>query len=307
MRARSNGIELEYESVGDEAAPAVLLIMGLGTQMTRWPRPLVDTLVARGFRVILFDNRDVGLSTRLEEADTPDLPALIAAMVAGTVPPVAYQLTDMADDAVGLLDFLGIERAHLVGASMGGMIAQLVAARHPARTLSLTSVMSSSGNPSLPRASDEALALMAQPRPADDDEQAIVERAARSGAVLGSPGYPVDAAVRRAAALADYRRGYYPAGAARHTAAIVAGGDRRPLLRTISAPTVVIHGLDDPLVRVEAGRDTAANIPDADLIEIPGMGHDVPDALIPLIADAIIAVACRAAERSAVSSDASVG
>jgi pimeloyl-ACP methyl ester carboxylesterase len=306
MRATSNGIELEYESVGDEAAPVVLLIMGLGTQMTRWPRPLVDMLVERGFQVVLFDNRDVGLSTRLEAAGTPDLPAVIGAMLSGITPPVAYTLTDMAEDAVGLLDFLGIARAHLVGASMGGMIAQLIAALHPERTLSLTSIMSTSGNPALPRASDEALALLSSRRPADDDEEGVIERVVRGSEILGSPGYRVDAARRRAAALEDYRRGYYPPGVARHTAAIAASGDRRPLLKTIAVPTVVIHGLDDPLVRVEGGRDTAANIPGAELIEVSGMGHDVPDALVPLIVDAISTVARRGAERSVVSLGATV-
>ena len=294
MRASANGIELEYDSVGDPAAPAVLLVMGLGTQMTRWPPALVGALVAAGYRVIRFDNRDVGLSTRLDDAGTPDMAAVFAALMSGGAPAVAYGLSDMAADAVGLLDALGIERAHLVGASMGGMIAQLVAASHPDRTRSLTSIMSSTGNPALPRASDAVLALMASPRPDPADEAAVIERAVRGGALTGSPGYPVDDAVRAAAALADYRRAYYPAGTLRQTAAIAAGGDRRPLLRTIAAPTLVIHGTDDPLVRVEAGRDTAAAIPGAELIEIAGMGHDVPEALVPRIAEAIVRLARRA-------------
>ena len=306
MRAAANGVELEYDVAGAPDAPAILLIMGLGTQMTRWPQALVDTLVNAGLRVIRFDNRDVGLSTRLDAAGTPDLPSIVTKMLAGGTPPVAYGLSDMAADAVGLLDALGIGQAHLVGASMGGMIAQIVAATHPDRVLSLTSIMSSSGNPTLPRASDAALALLASPRPADDDVEAVIERAVRGGETLGSPGYPVDRQVRRAAALADYRRSYYPAGAARHTAAIAAGGDRRPLLATITAPTVVIHGADDPLVPVEAGRDTAAHIPGAELIEVPGMGHDVPDAIVPLIADAILAVTRRANAPSVVPSRAPI-
>lgn len=294
MRAAANGIELEYESAGDPDSPAVLLIMGLGTQMTRWPSALVDTLVARGFRVIRFDNRDVGLSTRIEAAGPPDMGAVMQAVRTGGVPPVAYGLTDMAEDAVGLLDALGVDKAHIVGASMGGMIAQLIAALHPGRTMSLTSIMSTSGNPDMPRASDAALAVLGAPRPDDDDVEAIIERAAHGAAILGSPAYPVDPEVRRAAALADYRRAYYPVGAARHMAAIATAEDRRPLLRTIAAPTIVIHGSADPLVRVEGGRDTARNIPDAVMMEIPGMGHDIPEPLIPMIADAITEVARRA-------------
>lgn len=294
MRATTNGIELEYESIGDPGGPAVLLIMGLGTQMTRWPQALLDTLVDRGFRVIRFDNRDVGLSTRFDDAGIPDMAGLMQAMLAGETPDVAYRLTDMAEDAVGLLDALGIERAHIVGASMGGMIAQLIAALHPDHVLSLTSIMSSSGNPALPRASDKALALLASPLPAGSGRDAVIERAVYAGEVLGSPGYRLDPEARRAAALLDYERAYYPAGAARQTAAIFAAGDRRELLRAITAPTMVIHGADDPLVPVEAGRDTAANIPGAELIEIAGMGHDVPDPLVGRIADAIVAVAARA-------------
>lgn len=303
MRASANGIELEYDSVGAADAPAILLVMGLGTQMTRWPPSLVEGLVARGYRVIRFDNRDVGLSTRFDAAGAPDLPAVMAAMLTGGDVPVAYTLADMAADAVGLLDALGIDRAHIVGASMGGMIAQIVAARYPDRTLSLTSVMSSSGNPALPRASDAALALLAAPRPDPDDEAAIIERVVLGAETLGSPGYPIERAVRRAAAIEDYRRGYYPAGIARQTAAIVASGDRRALLATITAPSLVIHGDADPLVPVEAGRDTAAHIAGARMIELPGMGHDLPDALVPVVVDAIDSVARRGDHRAAISPD----
>jgi len=294
MHADVNGLRIAYEVEGAETDPAILLIMGLGTQMTRWPRGLIDGLVDRGFRVIRFDNRDVGLSTRLEDAGAPDLMAVMSAMLTGGSTPVAYDLSDMAADAVGLLDALEIDRAHVVGGSMGGMIAQIIAATYPERVLSLTLIMSSSGNPALPRASDAVLAMLAGPRPDPADEAAIIDRVVIGAELMGSPGYPVDPAVRRAAAVEDYRRGYYPAGIARHTAAIVASGDRRPLLARITAPTVVIHGTDDPLVPIEAGRDTAANVPGARLIELPGMGHDLPDELVPDIVAAIIQVATRA-------------
>ncbi len=303
MRAAANGIELEYEMIGENGAPAILLIMGLGTQMTRWPSTLVETLAGQGFRVIRFDNRDVGLSTRLDAAGAPDLAAVMTAMLSSGSVPVAYTLEDMAADAVGLLDALDIDRAHIVGASMGGMIAQIVAASHSDRTLSLASIMSSSGNPSLPRASDAALALLSATRPDPGDEEAILDRAVLGAETLGSPGYPVDRAVRRAAAREDYHRAYYPAGIARQTAAIVASGDRRALLRQIQVPAVVIHGIDDPLVRIEAGRDTAAHIPGAEMIELSGMGHDLPDALVPTIADAIIANTRRSSDTSGISLD----
>lgn len=302
MRAEVKGLEIEYEVEGAETAPAMLLIMGLGTQMTRWPRRLIDGLVAAGFRVIRYDNRDVGLSSRLDDAGAPDLPAVMTALLTGGIVPVAYDLADMAADAVGLLDALGIHRAHLVGASMGGMIAQIVAATRPDRVLSLASVMSSSGNPALPRASDAVLAMLASPRPDPGDEAAIIDRVVTGAALMGSPAFPVDPAIRRASATEDYRRGYYPAGIARHTAAIVASGDRRPLLATIAAPTVVIHGTADPLVPVEAGRDTAAGIPGARMVELAGMGHDLPDELVPDVLEAILSVAARPRETTAVPS-----
>ncbi|WP_315761640.1 alpha/beta hydrolase [Sphingomonas sp. Y38-1Y] len=295
MRIAANGLEFEYAISGPADGPAMLLIIGLGTQMTRWPQGLIDGLVGHGFRVIRFDNRDVGLSSRLDDAGAPDLPAVMAAMLHGGTAPVAYTLADMAEDAIALLRALGVEQAHVVGGSMGGMIAQILAAKHPDAVLSLTSIMSSSGNPALPRASEAALALLSSERPDPADEAAIVERAVIGGETLGSPGYPIDRAVRRVAAIKDYRRGYHPAGIARQTAAIVASGDRRALLRAIKAPTVVIHGTVDPLVPIEAGRDTAANIPGARMIEVAGMGHDLPDALVPEVVDAIVAVASSAA------------
>lgn len=293
MKAEANGIEIEYESFGAEDAPAVLLIMGLGAQLTRWPMPLVDALMARGYRAIRYDNRDIGLSSKFDAAGIPDMTQIFSAMVTGRAPPVPYLLTDMAADAIGLLDALGIDRAHVMGASMGGMIAQMVASAYPDRTLSLTSIMSTTGNPGLPSASEAAMAVLTT-RPAGTDVEALLAHAVRAEQVIGSPGYPVDEATLRANALRDFERMHHPAGFARQMAAIVGSGDRRDALRRIVAPTVVIHGADDPLVPIAGGRDTAATIPGAALVEVAGMGHNLPDALIPVVLDAFDEVARRA-------------
>lgn len=292
-QATANGITLEYESFGPDDAEPVLLIMGLGAQLTLWPFELCEGLVARGFRVIRYDNRDVGLSTKFHAAGVPHLPAVIGAIMSGQDPQVPYKLEDMAADAVGLLDALDIARAHVVGASMGGMIAQLVAADYPSRTLSLTSIMSSTGNPSLPPATPEAIGvLMSRPQGADLD--ALIDFGVRAARVIGSPNYPAEETVLRARVRRDVERSNYPAGFARQMAAIYASGDRRAKLAQIIAPTVVVHGSADPLVPIDGGRDTAANIGGAELVEIDGMGHDLPLALVGRIADAVTAVAQRA-------------
>jgi pimeloyl-ACP methyl ester carboxylesterase len=218
--------------------------------------------------------------------------AIMAARMAGKPVEAAYTLDDMADDAAGLLDALNIARAHIVGASMGGMIAQVFAARHPGKTLSLTSIMSSTGNPDLPPAKPEAMAVLMN-RPDPDDFKALVEHAVKSQMTVGSPGYPPDPAMLKRQAVADLNRSTYPVGVSRQMAAIMASGDRRAALKAIKAPTVVLHGLDDPLVPVEGGRDTAANIVDAELREIPGMGHDLPAALYAAVVDAVLAAASR--------------
>lgn len=292
-QVKANGINIEYESFGPEKAEPVLLIMGLGAQLTLWPVELCEALVARGFRAIRYDNRDVGLSTKFDDAGVPQLPALIAGIMAGQKPTVPYRLEDMAADAAGLLDALGIDRAHIVGASMGGMIAQLFAAGYPARTLSLTSIMSSTGNAALPPATPEAMGVLMS-RPAGNDLDALVEFGVKAARVIGSPGFPADEALLRARVRRDVERSVYPAGFARQMAAIYASGDRRSKLATITAPTVVIHGTADPLVPVEGGRDTAANIKGAELVEIDGMGHDLPLPLVDRIADAIAGIARRA-------------
>ena len=282
-----DGITLEYETHGDAADPAVLLIMGLGAQLTLWPIELVEALVARGFFVIRHDNRDIGLSTKFSEAGVPDMQGVVMALMGGKTPDIPYTLGDMAGDAVAVLDAAGVDRAHVVGASMGGMIAQLVAVEHPERVLSLTSIMSSTGNPTLPPAKPEVMAALLAPIDQQADLAAAVERGTMLWRTIGSPGYPADPERLRAHVARDYNRSFHPTGPARQMAAIVADGDRRARLAQIKAPTLVIHGADDPLVPVEGGRDTAACIPGATIREIPGMGHDLPLELVDEIAEAI--------------------
>jgi pimeloyl-ACP methyl ester carboxylesterase len=290
MKARANGIELEYESFGNLADPTILLIMGLGAQLTLWPLPFVEALVERGFHVVRYDNRDVGLSTKLDHARPPRIGMLVLQRLLRLRPRVPYTIGDMAADAVGLLDALGIEKAHIVGASMGGMIAQVFAATYPDRTLSLTSIMSTTGNPRLSRASREAMDVLVN-RPKTDDFEALVAHGVRASKVLAGPAFPVEPEVLEARVRETIQRSNYPDGFARQVAAIVADGDRRERLKTIKAPAVVIHGTDDTLVPIDGGRDTAASIPGARLVEVRGMGHNVPVEVIPEIVDAIESVA----------------
>lgn len=286
----ANGISLEYETHGDPANPPLLLIMGLGAQLTLWPIELVEALVARGFHVIRHDNRDIGLSTKFDAAGVPDMAMLTMALMAGQTPKIAYTVADMAADAVGLLEALGIEAAHIVGASMGGMIAQHVAASYPERTLTLTSIMSTTGNRALPPAQPAAMAALLG-RPMSGDRATVIDYGVMVSRAIGSPGYPGEEERLRARVGRDFDRSFYPVGAARQFAAIVADGDRRERLKAITAPTLVIHGEDDPLVPVEGGEDTAASIAGAKLHLIPGMGHDLPVELVEQVADAIAGVA----------------
>jgi pimeloyl-ACP methyl ester carboxylesterase len=290
---KANGIAIEYETHGPKDGETILLIMGLGAQMTRWPQGLIEMFNDRGFSVVTFDNRDIGLSHKFDEAGPGDVAAIMAARAAGKTPPAAYTLDEMAGDAAGLLDALGIERAHIVGASMGGMIAQMVAANHPHKTLSLTSIMSTTGSPDVPPAKPEAMAILME-RPTSQDVDVLAAQAVKSARVIGSPGYPAEDAEVRARFLEDYRRSYYPVGFTRQMAAIMASGDRREALRKIRVPTMVVHGIDDPLVPIEGGRDTAAVIPSAELREIPGMGHDLPAPLYGAVVDAVETVARKA-------------
>lgn len=282
----ANGIEICYEVHGDPAAPPILLVMGLGGQLTLWPIEFVDALVARGFRVIRYDNRDVGLSTKWDAAGVPNIRWMVLKSLFGLKPRAPYGLADMARDGMGLLDALGIAKAHIVGASMGGMIAQHIGASHGDRVLTLTSVMSTTGHRSVPRARPEAMKMLTA-RPATTDTETLVAFGKQVARAIGSPGYSADDARLDAQVRANLARSNYPPGFARQVAAIVADGDRRAMLARVTAPTLVIHGADDPLVPVEGGRDTAAHIPGARLLTIPGMGHDLPLALVDTLADAI--------------------
>jgi pimeloyl-ACP methyl ester carboxylesterase len=281
-RAKSNGLELEYETFGDRSNnPALVLVMGLGAQMIAWDAGFCRALAGEGFHVIRFDNRDIGLSTYLDEVAAPDLRAVLA----GDHTAVPYLLGDMADDIVGLLDTLGIAKAHVVGASMGGMIAQQFAIDHPDRLLSLCSIMSTTGDPTVGQSTPEALAALMSP-PAACREQALAQGVA-AYRVLGSPGFPVDNEELLAKVAMNYDRAYHPAGSQRQTAAILASPDRTEGLRGVTVPTLVIHGDADPLVNPSGGKATAAAVPGADLLLIPGMGHDLPSGAWPAIVEAI--------------------
>jgi len=289
--ARVNDLDIAYEAFGDPGDAPLLLVMGLGAQMVLWREELCELLAERGFFVIRFDNRDVGLSSKTAGRPPNVWPAFLGRRVAA-----AYTLDDLADDAVGLLDELGIEAAHVVGASMGGMIAQTIAARHPARVLSLTSIMSTTGDRKVGRARRRMLPiLLRRPRPGRETN---VARAARVFRAIGSPGFAFDEEGVREVAGRSYDRCFHPAGAAHQLAAILASGDRTPALRSIRAPTLVIHGKDDPLVGVSGAKATAKAIPDAELMLIDGMGHDLPRELWPRIVEGIRANADRAGDRN---------
>lgn len=290
-QVKANGISLEVERYGDPTNPPLLLIMGLGAQLTLWPIELVEALVARGYHVIRYDNRDIGLSTKFTEHGVPNVRKVLLMRLFGLRPKLPYRLTDMAADAVALLDALGIAKAHIVGASMGGMIAQLVAATYPERTLSLTSIMSTTGNRRVPPARPEAFKALTTSPPANATLADMIPHVTRIARAIGSPAYPTpeDRLVERI--TRDFERSFHPTGAGRQLAAIIDDGCRRSRLKNVTAPSLVIHGVADPLVRVEGGRDTAAHIPGARLHEIPGMGHDLPLELVDEVADAITGVA----------------
>ena len=282
----ANGIDIHYEEHGDSGDPAMLLIMGFGAQLTLWPDELVEALVSRGFRVIRYDNRDIGLSHKFDGVRAPGIVRMTLMSKLGLTPRVPYTLRDMAADAIGLLDALDIDRAHIVGASMGGMIAQHVAANYAERCLSFTQIFSTTGNPRLPQARKEALEALVT-RPKSDAEEVLVEHGIMLARTIGSPGYPSPEERLRERTLSNLRRSFYPEGPTRHLSAIVADGDRSAMLRKITIPTLVLHGEDDPLVPCEGGRDTAACISGAKLKTIPGWGHDLPLELVEILSGEI--------------------
>jgi pimeloyl-ACP methyl ester carboxylesterase len=282
----ANGITIEYESLGAAEAPAIFLIMGLGMQLTAWPDPFCEALFKQGFRVIRFDNRDIGLSSKMEGLGVPNLAWASVRSWLGLSVHSGYLLSDMAADTVGLMDALGIRAAHVVGVSMGGMIAQMVAALYPQRTSSLTSIMSTTGSTHLPRPSGEVVKTLLSRPTNPRDPQSVVDHYMKLFGVIGSPGFPIEETELRQRLEKSVLRSYYPAGSARQLLAIIASGDRTRLLATIKAPTLVIHGVNDPLIPVEAGKDTAAKITGAKLQLVQGMGHDM--AAWPLLAEAIV-------------------
>jgi pimeloyl-ACP methyl ester carboxylesterase len=281
-QVQANGIAIEYESFGRESDPAILMIMGFAAQLTMWPVAFCKGLAERGFRVIRFDNRDIGKSTHLANLGTPNVPEAMMKMMSGQPVTAPYQLDDMAKDSVSLLDALGIANAHIVGASMGGMIAQLVAAKHPKHTRSLVSIMSTTGNRSLPQAKPEAMAAITVP-PASDSREDRIAAGMKAWRVIGSPGFPAtDDELRESVTESVDRVPYDPAGVARQLLAIVAAPPRNDMLKNVTCPALVIHGADDPLVPVVGGKDTAASIPGCKLVIVPGMAHDFTEALVPI-------------------------
>ncbi|HTT31422.1 MAG TPA: alpha/beta fold hydrolase [Solirubrobacteraceae bacterium] len=263
-------LDIAYERFGDPDRPPLLLVMGLGTQMLGWPDGFCSALTARGVHVIRFDNRDIGLSTHLTNAGAPDLRAVMR----GDVSSAPYRLSDMGGDVIGLLDELELDSAHLVGASMGGMIAQLLAIEHPRRVRSLTSIMSNTGDRSVGQATPRALAALMSPPAATRGE--AIERTVSILRITGSPGFDLDEAELRRRTCVAFDRSHDPLGVARQFAAIGASGDRTDALRSVSVPTLVVHGADDPLVNVSGGRATARSIPGAELVVYDGMGHNLP-------------------------------
>ncbi|MDE2379750.1 alpha/beta hydrolase [Bradyrhizobium sp.] len=295
--ARANGIDICYEIFGDAGAEPMLLIMGLGAQMIVWDDAFCRQLAARGFRVIRFDNRDIGQSSHLTGGKRLTPLELLKLRFLRIPVSATYELIDMAKDTVALMEVLGIRSAHLVGASMGGMIAQEIAISFPHHVRSLTSIMSTTGNPRVPPPSREAAAMLMAPPPRSKDEYLV--RYAETWKVLRAGHFPEDEAQDRERAERTFARGLNPAGVGRQLRAVLASGSRKERLHKVTAPTLVIHGTVDPLVRPEGGKDTAASIPNAKLMMIEGMGHALPIRFWPEIIDAIDEHAHRAAANAA--------
>lgn len=295
MRVKANGLQIEVDDQGPRDAPAVLLIMGLGMQLIAWPDELVSRLLSLGFRVVRFDNRDIGLSQWFDEAGVPNMAAATLRYALRLPVPSAYGLRDMARDAVGVLDALGIRQAHVCGASMGGMIAQHLGAQSPERVASLTLIMTSSGSRRLPKP-DWRVRQALLTRPMGSGEADAIEWVQKLFRLIGSPQHPTPVEQMKERAAASVKRAWHPAGSARQLLAVAADGDRTPLLSKISAPCLVIHGLADPLVPPASGRQLAQHIRGAQTDFIEGMGHDLPQALLERFAHGIAQTARRAAD-----------
>ena len=286
-QVRANGLDIEYDTFGDASSPALLMIMGLGAQMIWWDEEICQGLARQGLYVIRMDNRDVGLSSKIKDTHRTRLTDAYAALARGETFAVPYTLKDMADDAVGLLEALGVAKAHICGASMGGMIAQRIAIHYPEKVLSLISIMSHTGNPRLPGPSDPAQESLTMPPPLDRDGN--IEYNLEAWRVLGSTGFPFDEERVRRKVTECYDRSFHPDGFRRQLLAILADGNRRPDLEKLTIPTLVIHGSVDPLVPPAGGVDTADAIPGAKLMMISGMGHDFPVEIHARIVEAIAA------------------
>lgn len=288
----TNNIHIAYESFGSASNETILLIQGTGVQLTGWPVELCEQLAEKGYHVIRFDNRDVGLSSKLDTLGMPDWANIFPKI--GTCDEVSlpYSLNDMATDAIGLLNELNIEKAHVVGVSMGGAIAQLIAINFPDKTRSLTSIMASSGNPQARKGNPEVLRIMATPPPMTDDVETLTNYFFTIYKAIGSPDYPTDDTILKDRAKKSIQRSWNPSGFARQAAAVIIGDncDRRQQLKDIKIPVVVIHGDADPVVNVEAGKEVANTVHNSKLVIIPGMGHDLPDAIIPEIIEGILLV-----------------
>jgi pimeloyl-ACP methyl ester carboxylesterase len=294
MNISANGLQIEVDVQGPPDGEPLLLIMGLGMQLIGWPDELVQMLVAQGFRVIRHDNRDVGLSQGFEHLGVPNVVLGALRQRVGLQVNAPYRVADMAADALGVLDALGVHQAHVCGASMGGMIAQHIGATHPERVKSLTLIMTTSGARALPQASLGVQRVMLS-RPSSIDLGAYTAHMSKVLAAIGSPAYPPEPTRLQNRLQASFTRAYRPAGTARQLMAIVADGDRSPLLKAISAPTRVIHGELDPLVPVPAAHDLVRKINGAEPDIVPGMGHDLPLPLLPRIAQGIAENAARRA------------
>jgi proline iminopeptidase len=296
--AHVNNLDIMYETQGDPAKQPILLIMGLGMQLISWPDSFCEGLVRQGFYVIRFDNRDSGLSTKLSYLGKPNVMLSLLKMALRIPLKAGYTLDDMASDAVGVLDTLGIEKAHIVGASMGGMIAQIVAGKYPQRTLSLTSIMSTSGRRGLPEGTPEARKILFTKPPDPADTESVIAHFLNTMHVIGgSKEYLAPDDVLRQRVANSVARCLEPVGTTRQLLAIGASGDRVALLKTIRVPTLVIHGKQDPLMPLACGRDTARLVPNAVLQEVDGMGHDLPDGLNPYLTQ-LIGDHCRAASQA---------